>query len=410
MEKRNLLLSGIIIFCLSTMVVPKGETQVQLGLENLLENYLHLIEDKRLGIIANHTSLDSGGKHITRLLSQHAEIKAIFGPEHGFQGNVEDGADIQDTFLKDIPIYSLYGEFRGPTLKMLENVDVLIYDIQDVGVKFYTYISNLFLAMNSAKQKNIPIIVLDKPNPINATRVEGAITNPMFCSFVGVIPLPMQYGMTVGELAQLFNQESYGGFFLDAQLTVIPMEGYQRDMWYDETGLPWTPTSPNMPTLETAIIYPGTCLIEGTNLSEGRGTKAPFLIIGAPYINSGQWFKAIPKEVMTGIEIEPVTFTPKRIEGKVNNPKYKDQQCQGLQFHITNREQFRPIEFTVALLCAAQRLYPDQFKMRRYLDQLWGNENLRSMISEGHDYQTILKTTYSGVERFKKVREKYLLY
>jgi uncharacterized protein YbbC (DUF1343 family) len=345
------------------------------------------------------------------LLSEHAQIVTVlFGPEHGFMGNVEDAAAIGDSVYRDIQLYSLYGEFLSPTPKMLEDVDVLVYDIQDVGVKFYTFISNLFLAMHAAKRDTIPVIVLDRPNPITAKIVSGAITNPAFSSFVGVLPLPIRYGMTVGEMAELFNNESYGGFSLGIDLTVVPMTGYKRDMWYDETGVPWVVPSPNMPTLETAVIYPGMCLIEGTNLSEGRGTDSPFLTIGAPYIDSGDWLEVIPKEALEGIEAEPTVFVPKSIPGVVAAPKYKDQKCFGLHFTVTNREELEPIELAVAVLCAAHKLYPKKFKMTKYLDKLWGNEDLRAMVSEGRNYPSILETFEQGLARFKKVRKKYIRY
>jgi uncharacterized protein YbbC (DUF1343 family) len=289
-------------------------------------------------------------------------------------------------------------------------VEVLIYDIQDVGVKFYTFVSNLFFAMKAAKEQAIPVIVLDRPNPITAMRVEGAITNPVYSSFVGVMPLPMRYGMTVGELAELFNNETYGGFAIDAELTVIEMTGYTRDQWYDSTEFPWTATSPNMTTLDTAIIYPGMCLIEGTNLSEGRGTDTPFLTIGAPYIDAQDWLKALPIEALAGVEISPTSFKPRAIPGASTNPKYKDIECSGFHFTITDRDVFDPIKLTVAILCAAKKLYPETFKMTKYLDKLWGNENLRAMVSEGKDYISILQTCDSGIELFKKVRQKYLRY
>lgn len=405
---KTLFIFSVIFFCFCTP--QPTQDSFKIGLENLLENHLDLIRGKKIGIIANQTSLDAEGNNIVNLLSEHAEITTLFGPEHGFYGNVEDGASIDDSIHTKIKLYSLYGEFLTPTEDMLKDVDVLIYDIQDVGVKFYTFVSNLFLAMNAAKEQAIPFIVLDRPNPITASRVEGAITIPVYSSFVGVMPLPMRYGMTVGELADLFNTESYGGFAINAELSVIEMTGYKRDMWYDETGFPWTATSPNMTTLDTAIIYPGMCLIEGTNLSEGRGTQAPFLTIGAPYIDTFEWLKTIPEEALTGIEVRPISFKPIAISGVSSNPKYKDEDCFGLHFKITDRDIFDPIKLTVAALCAAQKLYPENFKMTKYLDKLWGNENLRAMVSEGKDYTAILKTCESGIERFRKVRQKYLRY
>ncbi|MGD2295423.1 MAG: DUF1343 domain-containing protein [Candidatus Aminicenantes bacterium] len=385
-------------------------SKVKVGLEVLLEKHLDLLRGKRIGILANQTSLDSEGKHIVELLAPHVHITALFGPEHGFLGKTEDAASIKDSAYKNIKLYSLYGEYLTPTPDMLKDVDVLIYDIQDVGVKFYTFVSNLFLALTAAKQQNIPVFVLDRPNPITAVRVEGAITVPAFGSFVGVMPLPIRYGMTVGELADLFNTEAYGGFFIDADVTVIEMTGYKRNMWYDETGFPWMATSPNMPNLDTAIIYPGMCLMEGTNLSEGRGTETPFLTIGAPYIAPEEWLKALPAEALEGVEAEPLTFQPKSIPGVVSKPKYMEKKCKGIHFTITDRDKLDPIKLAVAVLCVSQKLYPEHFKINKYMDKLWGNESLRAMVVEGKDYIDILKTCEPGLDRFKKVREKYLRY
>ena len=388
----------------------RAEAQVKIGLEVLLEEHLDLIADKRVGLIGNQTSLDAQGRHAAERIGAHARITALFGPEHGFRGNVEDGVTIDASKWKNIPIFSLYGEYREPTPAMLKNVDVLIYDIQDVGVKFYTFISNLFLAMCAAKRDGIPVIVLDRPDPITAAVVEGAVTNPAHAGFVGVIPLPIRYGMTVGELARLFNEEKYAGFSIGADLTVIPMKNYGRTTWYDECGLPWIAPSPNMTTLETAMIYPGTCLVEGTNLSEGRGTDAPFLTLGAPFIEAQKWLEALPEAVRKGVRVEFVDFKPRSIPGMVSKPKYENETCHGLRIHIEDRSVFHPIDFAVALLSAAQKLYPEKFQTRRYLDQLWGNEDLRAMIAEGADYHTILRTTESGVKQFSEVRQKYLMY
>lgn len=387
-----------------------AETRVILGLERLVDEKIDLIKNKRIGIIANHTSVDSEGRSIVTVLSQHAKITALFGPEHGFTGDNSAGASIEQTDIKGIPIYSLYGNTRVPTHEMLSNVDVLIYDMQDVGVKFYTYISTMFLALGAAEREGIPIIVLDRPNPIGAVRVEGAITNPAYTSFVGVMPLPIRYGMTVGELAKLMNQESYAGFSLNADLTVIPMKNYSRAMNYDQTGLPWIAPSPNMPSLDTAAIYPGFCLFEGTNLSEGRGTDDPFLIVGAPFINGRKWLAAVPEELLTGLTTEVIKFTPKSIPGKSENPKYKGKACHGLHFTITDQDKIKPIELSVALLCAAHSLYPEQYKSLRFMDRLWGDESLRTLIGEGKDFQFIMKTTNKGVKQFLSVRDKYLLY
>jgi len=216
--------------------------------------------------------------------------------------------------------------------------------------------------------------------------------------------------MTIGELAKLMNEETYAGFSPSADLTVIRMENYRRDMWYDETGLPWIAPSPNMSTLDTAIVYPGTCLFEGSNLSEGRGTDAPFLTLGAPFIDADAWLLKIPADVQKGIDLKPIRFTPKSIPGKAENPKFKDQSCNGLYLTIIDRKQLKPIDLAIALLSAARTLYPDHVTFTTHLDRLWGDESLRSMLKDGTNHSTIRDSLIRGLDRFKKVRKKYLLY
>ncbi len=387
-----------------------SQADVQTGLENLLENHLHEISNKRIGLIANHTSCDSEGNHILDLLSKHAKITAIFALEHGFRGNVEAGKHINDQTQQDYEVFSLYGETKAPTSEMLKNVDLLIYDVQDVGVRFYTYISSLYLAMQSAKKHNVPVLVLDRPNPICADVVQGPVADPGFFSFVGIAPLPIRYGMTVGELAQWFNQEAIQGDSIHCDLTVIPMKDYQRSMNYNETGLPWIAPSPNMPTLETAFLYPGMCLIEGTNLAEGRGTDSPFLTIGSPYINADEWLRAIPQNVSEGVEIETISFTPISIPGKSTNPKYKNELCNGLRFHITDYKKLKPIPLAVELIKAAQLLHPKEFEFRTFIDKLWGSDTLRVRIKTNHTFQYPNPTHISQLNQFQQSREKYLLY
>lgn len=403
----------VLISCVAILAISStswSEPVVRTGLERLFSEHLELIEDKNVALIGNHTSVDTEGVHLLDRLAEHATVLAAFGPEHGFEGNRSAGDKVADMVRDGLNIYSLYGEFRVPTPAQLNGVDVLIYDIQDVGVKFYTYISSLFMGMHAAKREGIPIIVLDRPNPIDARRVEGAVTHPAYASFVGVIPLPARYGMTVGELANLFNRETYAGYALNADLHVIPMEGYRRGMTYEETGLDWLPPSPNMPTLDTAMIYPGTCLIEGTNLSEGRGTPTPFQTIGAPFIDAEEWLEAIPDSYKEGFNLEPVTFTPRSIPGKSENPKHLDAECEGVFITITDPDTAKPISLTVAMIVAAHSLYPEDVTTRRFLDLLWGNEDFRAMLHEGETASAILDTISDGVDVFHSVRAHYLIY
>lgn len=410
MGNKWLALFGIALFFLGTVASVWGQEKIQLGLDRLIQEFPEKIAGKRIGVIGNHTSVNANGDSIVSILGSKATVVSLFGPEHGFQGNQSAGDDVGKSILQGIPVYSLYGDYRAPTAKMLHGVDLLIYDMQDVGVRFYTYISSLFLALTAAQRQGIPILVLDRPNPVTALRIEGPVLNPAYASFVGVMPLPIRYGMTIGELAQLMNNEAYAGFSVQADLTVIPMKNYRREMWYDETGIPWIAPSPNMPTLETAILYPGLCLFEGANITEGRGTDTPFQTIGAPFLDAQKWLKDIPLDVRRGVEIKPVRFTPKSIPGKAEDPKFKDQSCNGLQLKVTNREELKPVDLAVALLCSAQSLYPKQLKLTQTIDRLWGDETLRSMISEGNRYPDILAAAQRRTESFQSIRKKYLWY
>ncbi|NPU96642.1 MAG: DUF1343 domain-containing protein [Candidatus Omnitrophica bacterium] len=387
-----------------------GEDGVIPGLEILTTRQPELIAGKRVAIIANPTSVDRHGRSTVERIAEHAQISALFAPEHGLQGTEEAGASIAPSAWKDVPVFSLYGKFKTPTRRMLKDTDVLVYDIQDVGARFYTYISTLFLALSAAKREGIPVIVLDRPNPINATLVEGPVTNPVYSSFVGALPLTIRYGLTAGETARMMNEETCAGFSLGAHLTVVPMEGYRRSMWYDETGIPWIAPSPNMPTLETAIVYPGLCLLEGTNLSEGRGTSAPFLTVGAPFLDAKKWWAAVPDRWRAGIEADVVSFTPVKIPGKAENPKFTGQTCQGLRLRVTGRDALRPVGLAVALLCAARDLEPKQFQVHASMDRLWGNENLRALLEEGADCGTILDTAQPDCAYFENIRQKYFIY
>jgi len=271
------------------MVHALESAAVQSGLDVLVAQNFAPLANRRLGIVCNHTARDRSGRHLIDLCQQSGvcQITAIFAPEHGFRGTFADGKNIADAVdsLTGAPIYSLYGENLQPTAEMLKNVDLLVYDIQDVGVRFYTYISTLTNVMRAAAENHLPIVVLDRPNPIRGDRIEGPMLEPQFRSFVGPHPIPIRYGLTAGELARLINGEHWLGDTLRAELTVIKMQNWRRAMWFDETGLPWFPPSPNMPTLLTATVYPGFCFMEGTNLSEGRGTDSPFVQFGAPYFD-----------------------------------------------------------------------------------------------------------------------------
>ena len=389
-----------------------GSERVRSGLEVLLDERMSLIEGKAVGIVTNHTACDAEGRHIADLLGERAEVVALYGPEHGIRGDNPAGAFFDgETDGNGPAVYSIYGEFLGPTSAMLKGVEVMLFDIQDIGARFYTYISTLYLVMEACAREGIPVIVLDRPNPIGGMAVEGPVTSPVFGSFVGVAPITIRHGMTVGELAVMFNQEGYLGHHIGGELTVVPCKGWRRSMWYDDTGLPWISPSPNMPSLDAAAVYPGVCLIEGTNLSEGRGTPTPFLLTGAPWIDAEEWAKTLNDQDLPGVEFEAVTFTPISIPEKSPRPKHQDKECGGVRIRITDRDSLQPVALGVALLTTVRDLYPEKLTLRRsHLDRLWGSQRLRESVEAGLDWRAIIREAKVDSERFEKIRKRYLMY
>ena len=389
-------------------------TPVLTGLDRV-EEYASLFQNKRVGIITNHTAFTADGRYITDVIGRLPGVKitALFGPEHGIKGSAEAGAKVESEVdpIKGVPIYSLYGKTRKPTPEMLREVDVLVFDIQDVGARYYTYIYTMALAMEAAAEQHIPFVVLDRPNPITGVAVEGNVLDTAYASFVGMFPIPMRHGMTVGELARLFNDQGWLKNGVRAQLTVIPLKGWKRPMWYDQTGLRFIKPSPNMPDVETATLYPGLCLIEGTNVSEGRGTYLPFKLVGAPWMDGRQLAAAMAALNLPGVTFTDTSFTPVRIPGMAENPKYKDQQCQGIRIRVTNREQFKPVLTGVLLLSELHRLYPGQFRFRkRAIDRLAGTDELRQVIQRNGDVRRLYRQWEEQLQHFLPLREKYLLY
>jgi uncharacterized protein YbbC (DUF1343 family) len=394
---------------------PQAQKPVKTGADLLFEKHYNLIEGKRVGLVTNHSAMLSNGMHLADALMRDPKVKlvALFGPEHGIRGDAPDGKSIQGGVdpKTGVPVYSLYGKINKPTDEMLKNVDVLIYDIQDVGVRFYTFTSTMMLAMEAAAEHHIPYIVLDRPNPIRGVDVEGPIRDDSLKSFVGWAPVPIAYGMTIGELATMANNEGWLANGVKANLTVVKMENWKRSDWYDETGLTWIKPSPNMPTLQTAIVYPGMCLIEGTNVSEGRGTKKPFEYFGAPWINSQQLMQELNGEKLPGVEFVPIQFTPRDIPHVTSNPKYNDERCFGIFVHVTNRDAFLPVKTGIAVVAALHKLFPDNFKFSNHrFDLLSGTSRVRQMILEGKTADEIVASWQAERKKFEEGRTKYLLY
>jgi len=392
-------------------------TRTVSGIDHLLSQPEKYLQGKTVGLIVNHTSLAGDGKHsITHFLSHSAfTLQALFAPEHGLNGTAQDMIPIDNEvdLLSGLDIKSLYGKNKDslvPDPALLHDIDNLVFDIQDIGSRYYTFIYTMANCMIICKQAGTRLVVCDRPNPINGTSVEGNLVGEAWRSFVGQYPLPNRHGMTVGELARLFNEH----FGIHCDLTVVPMSGWSREMWYDQTGMIWTPPSPNMPTLATATVYPGMCLIEGTLLSEGRGTTLPFEQIGAPFIDPHKLVARLETDshLLPGVFFRPQYFKPMF-------QKHAGEVCAGLQLHITDRDQFKPLLTTLALLRAIAEIYPDQLQWRTEpyefvsdrlaIDLLYGNRKLRETIFTDSFSLPALEER-EELSAFLPLRQEYLIY
>jgi len=380
---------------------------VMTGLDNI-SSYQHLFCGQRIGIITNHTAYNRNGKYIVDIFKDmnNVTITALFSPEHGLYGIEKDGKRIENSTepAYKLPVYSLYGQTRKPTQQMLRYIDVLVFDIQDIGARFYTYIYTMSLAMEAAAECGKRFVVLDRPNPINGLQVEGNILEPQFASFIGLHPIATRHGMTIGELATMFNEQGWLTNGVKADLVVIPMKGWRRLMWYDQTGLTFIKPSPNMPDLETAAVYPGLCLLEGTNISEGRGTSVPFKQFGAPWVDSEELAARLNNLNLPGIRFEPASFTPV-------SSKYKGRKCNGAKVIITERNMLRPFWSGVLIVNEIYRMYPDAFQWKAtHFDRLCGTSAIRKAITIQSSLEKLRQSWQANLKSFLKVREKYLIY
>ncbi|MFN2493826.1 MAG: exo-beta-N-acetylmuramidase NamZ domain-containing protein, partial [Pyrinomonadaceae bacterium] len=330
-------------------------THVKLGLEKLLEEQLHLLGEARVGLICNQASVNHQFRHAADILYEHADVEltALFGPQHGIRGDVQDNM-IETEHAIDtetgLPIHSLYSETREPTDAMLQEVDVLVFDMQDVGCRIYTFAYTMANSMKAATRLGKKVIVCDRPNPINGKHVEGNVLEPEQASFVGQFAIPTRHGMTLGELARLFNEH----FEIGCDLEVVTMEGWNRDLWLDETDTPWVMPSPNIPTLDSATVFPGTVHFEGTQLSEGRGTTRPFELVGAPYVNPEEYASGLNDMKQPGVYFRSSIFRP-------TFQKHAGVSCGGVQIHVTDREKFEPVIAGIAMVKLAYDMYPTEF-------------------------------------------------
>ncbi len=384
------------------------------GITRLLETDRQLLKDKRLGLVSNPASVDANLSHAVDLVANDADLRltALFGPQHGFRSDVQDNmieTPHADDATRRVPVYSLYSETREPTAEMLRDVDVLVIDLQDVGTRVYTYIYTMANCMRAAARHGVHVVVCDRPNPIGGRDVEGALLDEAWTSFVGQFPIPLRHGMTIGELARMFND----AFGIGCALDVVGLEGWRRDMYFDDTRLPWIMPSPNIPTLDSAIVYPGTVVFEGTLLSEGRGTTRPFELIGAPWIDAERFAAAMNARGVPGVHFRPVFFEP-------TFHKHAKQTCGGCQIHVLDRAAFRPVRTAVELLHEFRRQDAARFGWkqppyeyeheRMPIDLLYGSPTLRETLDRGGDVSGLLAAWARDEERFLEIRRRFLLY
>jgi uncharacterized protein YbbC (DUF1343 family) len=387
---------------------PSGDTvaAVRPGIDVLLADSIHLVAGRRVGLITNQTGLTAtGGSSIDALNgAPETDLAALFSPEHGIRGAAEAGEVVASGVdaATGLAVHSLYGETRKPTPEMLAGVDVLLFDIQDIGARYYTYLSTLALAMEAAGEADIPFVVLDRPNPIGGLAMNGNVLDTAFASFVGPYPVPMRHGLTAGEWARLVH----GEFGVEADLHVVPALGWQRSMWFDATGLPWVAPSPNMPDLESATHYPGTCLFEGTNLSVGRGTGRAFQQIGAPWLDAAAVVVVLSAMAMPGVRFEAVEFTAI----SPGDGKHAGVVSHGIRFIATDRTVYDPVHAAMAALTTIRDTHDEFAFIPAGFDRLAGTDRLRLDIEAGASAEEIIAGWESALELFALLREPYLIY
>lgn len=378
------------------------------GLEVLIDEGHPLVDGQRIGLITNHTAIDRNLRSGIDLL--HAdprfELVHLYGPEHGVRGDAQAGDHVGAEIdpQTGLPVDSLYGDTRKPTSEMLEGIDVLVFDIQDGGARFYTYISTMVLAMDAAREQGIPYVILDRPNPVSGTHTEGPILDPAYESFVGIHPIPTRHGLTMGELGRLVAADR--GW---PEPAVIPMRGWRREMWWDDTGLPFVAPSPNLPTLGSLTVYTGTCIFEATTMSEGRGTTQPFEFIGAPWVNAPTLVEDLRARNLPGVAFRPMSFVPMF-------SKHEGETCHGVQLHVTDRDAFRPVATGVHLVHAMKHLPESGFTWRAgsalgmSANLLYGTDDLHTMIDAGATPDEIIAKWGAGQDEFHRKAERARLY
>ncbi len=394
----------------STICASAEEKKTTLGNEIFIRTVLPQLKQKRLGLVCNQSSVLADGKSLIQAIQEKGiPGLVVFTPEHGFKGTAEAGDEVQDIVQGEIPILSLYGKTKNPTREQADRIDAFVYDIQDVGTRFYTYITTLKYVMEAAAEFGKSVYVLDRPNPAGGQIVEGPLLRSEFESFLGEIPIPVRYGLTAGELALMMAGEKWVPSRID--LHVVRMTDWIRQYFWEDTGLRWIPTSPNIPFPDTAIIYPGTGLLGAFTINQGLGTSNPFLQFGTPWLDTPSIIKKLGGGARFGVELEALTYTPRSLPGKTLHPPYENRPCHGIRVRIIQKDKFFSLHFTLALIKAIRETHPD--KIRLYpesLNRMFGNDLCTKFITGSLSYDDLLTEMEKDEKAFIQMRRKYLLY
>jgi uncharacterized protein YbbC (DUF1343 family) len=392
----------------------RGSARVRLGVETLLDEHIELVRGQRVAIVCNQASVLPDLRHVADVFASRDEFQlaALFGPQHGIRGDVQDNmieTEHSTDPLTGLPVFSLYSETREPTEEMMREIDTVVFDMQDVGCRIYTFAYTMANCMRAAAKYGKRVVVCDRPNPINGIGLEGNVTEKEFTSFVGQFEIPTRHGMTLGEMARMFNDH----FGIGCDLEVVTMQGWRREMWFEETGLPWILPSPNIPTVDTCVVFPATVHLEGTELSEGRGTTKPFELNGAPFIDPYKWAAALRDYDFPGIAYRECYFQP-------TFQKWGKQTCGGIQLHVTDRETFTPVVVGIAMVKTAYDLYPGLFEWKREayeyefdnnpFDVVSGTDSIRKHIETGASLKEIVDSWEPRASEFAEARKEFLLY
>jgi uncharacterized protein YbbC (DUF1343 family) len=411
MLRFNRLLLPLLILLLPALA--SHAAAVKTGAQVAAEDGFSVLKGKKFGLVTNATAMVEGRHLLDLMIASGTAPSVIFGPEHGLKGKTEDGVRIADASEDDIPVLSLYGDRKKPRLGDLAGLDLLVFDIQDIGARFYTFISTMGLAMQGAAEAGIPFVVLDRPNPLGGNYVSGFVRESGLSSFTSLFPVPIAHGMTVGELARMVKGESMLPGLDRLELTVVRMEGWRRSMRWPDTGLPWVPTSPNIPDYETSLLYAGVGLLEATSASEGRGTREPFKLAGAPALDGPTLAGRLNALALPGVRFEPAAFSPTAIPGMSSHPKFKDRPVAGVRIEITDQSVLLPVETGVSVMAAIYESLSEAEKktfFRKGIDLMAGTDLLQRSLELRRSPDEIQDLWLAEVEAFRESRERYLLY